>query len=395
MLQALWSASSGMLAQQMSIDAVGNNLANVNTYGYKKSRVDFEDLIYNRVRQPVTVGNNGRQAANVNPVQVGSGVRAAATKMLFEQGNMEQTGNNTDLALSGNAFFEILLPDGRKAYTRDGSFNIDADGYLVASNGYLSNTRNTGGGLLKFPGAEASKLTIDGQGRIFHETPFINLEPYTFSSPKDLEKVEDKIYKPTEDSGEPITLAEAKQQDIDNLPTDEEGNPIYPSEEPKHAVYYQVLLPDGDVGYTTENQFKIDEEGKLVTVDKGYPLEPEVTVDIPNEDQNIKAGAILNANEDGVINHSTEMGKLNIVRFANPAGLERVGSNLYLPTGNSGTAQQADEYNVMQGYVETSNVQVAEEMVNMMLAQRAYELNSRSIKTSDDMLGLANSLLRR
>lgn len=183
MLQALWSASSGMLAQQMAMDSISNNLANVNTYGYKKDRVDFEDLLYNQVKQPVTVGNNGKQATNKNQIQVGVGVRPAATKMLFEQGSLEQTGNNTDLALSGNAFFEILLPDGRKAYTRDGSFNIDANGNLVASNGYLSNAQNVGGGLLKFPGAEASKLIVDDQGRIFQETPFLNLEPYTFTSP--------------------------------------------------------------------------------------------------------------------------------------------------------------------------------------------------------------------
>lgn len=392
MLQALWSASSGMLAQQMSMDTVGNNLANINTYGYKKSRVDFEDLLYNQIRQPNMVTRAGQVVPN--GIQVGVGVRPAATKMLFEQGNLEQTGSSTDLALSGNGFFEIILPDGQRAYTRDGSFNVDADGYLVAANGYLSNMQAAEGGLLKFPGEDASKIMIDDQGVIYQQTPLTTLEPYTFTSPKDLQKVEEGIYIPTEDSGDPVTLEEARDLAAEEEETDEEGNPIR-KEEPTFQSYYQVVMPDGEIGYTPANQFKVNEEGTLVTVDKEYPIDPEVTLELQDNDPYLKPGTVLTADEEGVIHHSTEMGRINLVRFTNPAGLERIGSNLYLATANSGQPQAANDVKVMQGYVETSNVQLADEMVNMMMAQRAYELNSRSIKTSDEMLGMANSLLRR
>lgn len=391
MLQALWSASSGMLAQQTAMDTVANNIANVNTPGYKKNRVDFQDLLYSQIRTPERVTITGQVVQN--GLQVGNGTRLAATQILFEQGSLQPTGNPTDFAISGDAFFEILLPDGRKAYTRDGSFKVDADGYLVTANGELVNMESADGGLVTFSQG-AGKINIDAQGKISQDTPLLQLEPYTFSSPKDLEQVEAGIFKPTDTSGEAILISEMAEEETEEL-VDEEGNLLPAEERTQPQAYYQVILPDGETAYTTESSFKIDEESRLVTTGKGYPLEPEVTVDTEAGEVSLLKGDVVTADREGMINVPEEIGSLNIIRFANPAGLEKLGGNLYVPTVNSGGAQAALEYTVTAGTLEMSNVQIAEEMVNMMMANRAYELNSRSIKTSDEMLGTANQLLRR
>jgi len=386
MLQALWSASSGMLAQQTSIDNVSNNIANVNTPGFKQSRVEFQDLLYSQMRSPGRVTRSG-QTLDAG-IQVGNGSRPAATQLSFVQGPLQETGNHTDLAISGNAFFEIMLPDGSVAYTRDGSFKIDADGYLVTGNGEMVNMNTIDGGFLTFTEG-ASKVNFDDQGTVFRETSALQLEQYSFTSPKDLEMVEQGIYIPTEQSGEPVLTSELDEE------LTEEGNPLEASDRSRPIGYYQVILPDGDIGYTATKNFKIDEEGRLVTADKGYPLEPEVTVEEIIGEGQFSTGDILMVDDNGTLNISEPAGKLNIVQFVNPAGLQKLGSNLYLATENSGQAQPAQDFKVLQSHLEMSNVQVAEEMVNMITANRAYEMNSRSIRTSDEMLGMANSLLRR
>lgn len=391
MIQALWSASSGMLAQQMAMDTVANNIANINTPGYKKSRVEFQDLLYAQVRTPGQVTRTGQVIPN--GIRAGTGARPAATQMLFEQGSLQPTGNPLDFALSGNAFFEVLLPDGSAAYTRDGSFKLDADGYLVTAGGYLVNMETADGGLLTFA-RDASKINVDAGGVIYRDTRLFQLEAFTFQSPQDLERVEPGIFKPTEKSGEAILLSEMETAETEEL-TDEEGNPLPAPEKPKPQVFYQVMLPDGETAYTTQNSFKLDENGRLVTVDKGYPLEPEVTVDTETGETPLKTGDIVTADSEGVVSVPMEAGRLAIVQFPNPAGLARTGSNLYVQTANSGNPQPAGDFAVVQGNLEMSNVQVAEEMINMIMAQKAYELNSRSIRTTDEMLGMANSLLRR
>ena len=134
MMRALWTAASGMNGQQYKIDITANNLANVNTTGFKKSRVDFQDLLYQTVRYagtPVTAG-----AQIPTGIQVGHGVRPVATQRLFTQGTFQQTDNPFDLVIEGDGFFQILLPDGSIAYTRDGAFKRDSDGRLVTSDGF-------------------------------------------------------------------------------------------------------------------------------------------------------------------------------------------------------------------------------------------------------------------
>lgn len=394
MLQALWSASSGMLAQQMSMDNVSNNISNVNTPGYKGSRVEFQDLLYSQMRSPGRVTRSGQTLAA--GIQIGHGSRPAATQLSFEQGPLEETGSPTDLALSGNAFFEVLLPDGSKAYTRDGSFKIDADGFLVSGNGEVVNMETPDNGLLTFTEG-ASKINFDDQGALFRNKSVLQLEQYSFTSPKDLQKVEPGIYMPTDNSGEAVLTPELIQQEIDNTepPVDEEGNPLPIPEKPKPVVYYQVMLPSGDTAYTTQKNFKVDADGRLVTADQGYPLEPEMMADSITGEKAFAAGDVFTVDDNGSLNVPETAGKLNIMQFVNPAGLQKVGSNLYLPTANSGQAQPAQDYKVIRGSLEMSNVQVAEEMVNMITANRAYEMNSRAVRTADDMLGMANSMLRR
>jgi flagellar basal-body rod protein FlgG len=254
MLKSLWIAKTGLDAQQTQMDVVANNLANVNTSGFKRSRAVFEDLLYQTARQPGA--QSSQQTQLPSGLQIGTGVRTVATERLFTQGNLQQTGNSKDVAIQGNGFFQVLLPDGTTAYSRDGSFHSDANGQLVTSSGYVVQPAIT------LP-ANAQTLTV---------------------------------------------------------------------------------ARDGTVSVGT-------------------------------------AGATA----------TTTVGQLQLAQFVNPAGLEARGENLYVETAASGTAStnvpgaNGAGY-LVQGYTETSNVNVAEELVNMIQTQRAYEINSKAIQTSDQML---------
>lgn len=265
MLRSLWTAATGMTAQQYQIDTVANNLSNVNTIGFKKNRADFEDLIY---QQQVLAGTPATAVSEIpTGVYVGHGTRVAATQKLFEIGSLQHTGNKFDMAVASEVgFFKILMPDGTFGYTRDGSFKIDSRQQVVTSNGYL-------------------------------------LEP-------------------------PITL------------------------------------PPGAIN----NTFSVSESGEA-SVKIGDDLRP------------------------------TRIGQIDLFRFVNPAGLQAIGKNLFKETVASGPEIQGTPGlegmgSVLQGFVEMSNVKIVEEMVNMIVAQRAYESNSKSITTSDSMLGTAIAMKR-
>ena len=260
MIRSLYIAKTGLEAQQTNLDVVTNNLANVSTNGFKKSRAVFEDLLYQNVRQPGA--QSSQQTQLPSGLQIGTGVRAVATERLHTQGNPQQTGNSKDVMVNGSGFFQVLMPDGTTAYTRDGSFQTDNNGQLVTSSGYV-------------------------------------LQP-------------------------PITV-------------------------PSNALTMTVGR-DGTVSVTTP-------------------------------------GTVA----------PTQIGSIQLSNFVNPAGLESLGENLYAETGSSGTAQTSTPGTngagvLMQGYVETSNVNVVEEMVNMIQTQRAYEINSKAITTSDQMLAKISQL---
>ena len=262
MIRAMRTAAMGMLAQQLNVDVITNNLSNVNTTGFKKSKMEFQDLLYQKLRMAGVTGQVGAEI----PVslEVGYGVRPVATPRIFSQGDLTSTGNPFDVAIDGDGFFLILLPDGSEAFTRDGAFKLSRDGELVTSDGYIV----------------SPSITI-----------------------------------------------------------------------PEEAQTVSIGV-DGTVSYT----------------EQGIP-EP------------------------------AEVGTLELVRFINPAGLQSLGRNLYSETNSSGaytTGVAAEEGfgSIRQGFLELSNVQIVDEMVNLIIAQRAYEINSKAIQTSEEMIQMANNLRR-
>ena len=262
MMRALWSAASGMKTQQDNMDVVAHNLANVNTYGAKKVRAEFHDLLYQTLRP--AGGNSGPDSQYPTGLQIGLGDRLAATQRIFTQGNLQATGNPTDIAIEGEGFFRIEMPDGTIAYTRDGSFKLDSNRRLVTTDGY----------------PEADNITIDQNA-----------------------------------SNDSITIS-------------------------------------------------------------GTGLVSDVV--------------------DGQTN---EVGQITITRFVNPAGLTAIGKNLFIETEASGEPLDGNPGEdgagtLVQSVIEMSNVQVVEEMVNMIVAQRAYESDAKAITTSDSMLEIANGLKR-
>jgi flagellar basal-body rod protein FlgG len=261
MTQALWIAKTGLDAQQTRMAVTANNLANVNTAGFKRDRASFEDLLYQTVRQPG--GATSEQTQLPTGLQVGTGVRVAATAKNFAQGNLAQTGNALDVAINGRGFFEVLMPDGSSAYTRDGSFQINAQGELVTNAGY----------------------------------------------------------------------------------------PVQPG----------LQIPEGAQSIT------IGADGTVSVQIAGQP-------------------------------EAVQVGALTLSDFVNPAGLQARGENLYLETGASGPAQngapgQGGAGLLIQGSLESSNVNVVEELVSMIETQRAYETNAKAISTTDQMLAYLNNKL--
>jgi flagellar basal-body rod protein FlgG len=251
-----------MAAQETNIDVIANNLANVNTAGFKAARVDFQDLFYQTVRLPGASGGEGVQIPA--GIQVGLGTHAAAVQKLFSPGDLRQTSNPLDLAIEGDGFFQVTRPDGRLAYTRDGSFKLDGQGRLVTADGYP-------------------------------------LEP------------------------EMVIPAEAESVSIS---------------------------PDGTVSVTMPGQ-----------------TDPQ------------------------------QLGQIQLARFLNPSGLSSLGHNLFENTPASGEAALGPASSsgfgqIAQSMLETSNVRIIDEMVNMIVAQRAYEINSKCIQVADEMLAMANALHR-
>lgn len=264
MMRALYTAATGMGAQQMNVDIIANNLANVNTVGFKKSRVDFQDLLYQQIRMAGASSSDSTQVPT--GINIGLGVRPAATQKLFTPGLPKQTTQPLDVRLDGDGFFQIQLPDGDSGYTRDGSFKLDDQRRVVTSDGYL-------------------------------------LEPN-------------------------ITI-------------------------PENVRFEDITIA----------------------------LDGTVQVRVAGE------------------NAMTDVGQVTVATFVNPAGLTAVGSNILRQSPASGDANIGNpgadgRATLVQGQLKMSNVAVIDEMVDLITAQRAYDVNSKSIQTSDEMLGLANNLKR-
>lgn len=254
MIRSLWISKTGLDAQQTQMDVISNNLANVSTSGFKRSRAVFEDLLYQTLRQP---GAQSSQQTQVpSGLQIGTGVRPVAVERIHTQGNLQLTGNQLDVAIQGAGFFQVQMPDGTTAYTRDGSFQLDSQGQLVNSS--------------------------------------------------------------------------------------------------------------------------------------GFPIQPALTIPANSINVTIGRDGLVSITQAGVT-APVQVGSLQLATFVNPGGLQSLGENLYQETASSGTpATTAPGTNgaglLNQTYVETSNVNVVEELVNMIQTQRAYEINSKAIQASDQML---------
>jgi len=264
MIRALWTSASGMEAQQINLDVISNNIANVNTVGFKKSRANFEDLIYQTLRDPGVMSSNENRVPS--GIQIGLGVKLSDVAKIHSQGSLIKTDRDLDLAIQGDGFFRIELPGGGEAYTRAGNFHVDNEGYIVTSEGYRL-------------------------------SPNIQI-----SSPETLVGIS--------------------------------------------------ISPNGKV-------FLVRNEGGQQTTE--------------------------------------ELADIKLYKFMNPAGLKSIGQNLYIYTDASGEPIEGDPNTdgfgkIAQGFLEASNVNIVEEMVNLIVAQRAYEINSKGIITADEMLRTLGTL---
>lgn len=262
MIRALYTAATGMHAQQTNIDVIANNLANVNTTGFKKSRAEFQDLMYQYLVEPGAP--TSATTSNPSGIQVGLGVKTAAVQKVFSQGDLASTGNQLDVAIEGDGFFQVTLADGSTAYTRTGSFQLDQSGQIVTSDGYVVS-----------PGLAIPSDTLS------------------------------------------ISIGQ-----------------------------------DGTVSVIQPNNTAANSLGQLVAV-----------------------------------------------RFPNNAGLRAIGRNLYQETSSSGSPQTGEfaangTGRLNQGFLESSNVSVVEQVVQMITAQRAYDVASKGIQTADDMLSQAINVKR-
>lgn len=260
MLKSLNTAATGMAAQQTNMDVIANNIANVSTAGFKKSRAEFEDLVYQTQKEPGSA--TGANAYSPNGVQVGLGVKTAAVQKDFATGSSLVTKNPFDLQIEGNGFFQVLTPDGEIGYTRDGAFKKDPTGKLI----------------------------------------------------------------------------------------DKNGNTLQP----------EITIPSGAAGVD------ISQTGEVKVI-------------------------------QGLTDPPQTVGQIDIVSFVNPAGLKAMGKNVFMPSPASGQAVttrpglNGTGY-ISQGQLESSNVNIVDEMINMITAQRAYETNSKVIQASDQMLQQTNNL---
>jgi flagellar basal-body rod protein FlgG len=261
-MRALFTSATGMMAQQLNLDVIANNLANVNTTGYKRTSAHFQDLLYQNLRIPGAVSGNGGQLPTGS--QIGLGVSGGTTAHIFTQGVIQQTGADFDLAIKGEGFLKVLLPDGTTGYTRDGALSQDSQGRLVTA--------------------------------------------------------------------------------------------------------------------------------------EGYPIQPEIIIPPDKTSIAISATGTVSVTRAGQTN-AEEIGQIQLTRFVNPAGMMSLGGNIHVPTAASGdptddSPGQNGLGTLLHRSIESANVEVVEEMIRMITAQRAYETNSKAITTADEMLQQANNLKR-
>ena len=203
MIRSLWIAKTGLDAQQTQLDVISNNLANVGTNGFKRSRAVFEDLLYQTLRQPGA--QSSQQTQIPEGLQIGTGARPVATARIMTQGNLQQTGNSLDIAINGQGYFQVLMPDGTTAYTRDGSFHVDSQGQLVTSNGFtLQPPVTIPAGALSITVAQDGTVSVTQSGTVA-PTQIGAIQLANFVNPGGLHALGQNLFQETAASGTPNT----------------------------------------------------------------------------------------------------------------------------------------------------------------------------------------------
>jgi len=380
---ALWAAKTGLDAQQTRMAVTSNNLANVNTSGFKKGRAVFEDLFYQNVRQ---VGaSTSEDSLAPSGLSLGTGVRVVATEKIYTQGSLTQTANPLDVAIQGRGFFQVSLPDGTLAYTRDGAFQLNADGELVTSSGYRVQP-----GINIPTGAQSISIGTDGVVSVQlagqpAPTQVGTLQVVDFVNPAGLQA-----------RGENLLLESAASKVRELLAEEPDGATMVLRVAIQGGGYFQILHPDGTVAYTRDGSFSLDQDGRIVNAN-GYPLEPSITVPANTTSVTIGSDGTVSALVAGNTS-PTQIGSITLAQFINPTGLEALGGNLYRQSAASGDPEEGTPGRdglgtLIQGALESSNVNVVEELVNMIETQRAYEMNSKAISTTDQMLAYVTNQL--
>ncbi|HJA40942.1 MAG TPA: flagellar hook-basal body complex protein [Firmicutes bacterium] len=323
MLRSMYSGISGLRNSQTKLDVVGNNIANVNTYGFKKGRITFKDMVSQNMAgatgSSIVMDANNRGVGGTNPRQVGLGAQIASIDTITTQGNLQTTNRTLDLSISGDGYFTVTDGGNTPYYTRAGNFYLDADGNLVSSEGYSLIGRMAIG--------ERDQTTGVSDG-----DPNTNAFDPTNDNPND----------------EPITDGNRKL--------------FIPSEVSKT----QEVAADGTVTYND-----VDPAIKLKSFSIG---------------QDGSINAIYEGDKQ-----PRKIGQIQVTKFTNTEGLEKVGGNLYTVSANSGDPQEVwptsgGSGSIVSGTLEMSNVDLSEEFTEMIVGQRSFQANSRIITTSDEIL---------
>lgn len=318
MLRSLFTGISGLSAHQEMLDVTANNIANVNTTGFKSSSVEFEDTLSqtmsgggtNTVTTNPTPPPTYTGVGGTNPQQVGLGVQVAGTALNFTQGSNEQTGNKTDMLINGDGFFHVQK-NGTDYYTRNGAFHVDNQGYLVTADGaYVMGT-------MSVPGSSGNPAQ-------------------TILAPIQL----------------PLNTVTGT---LETLPGKDESGAALTGTAPTLA------------STATWTDYTISPDGTITGV--GADGNP---VDVTGTD--VTGGA------------TTDIWRIDVDNFPNPNGLEKAGNSLYTSTTASGKATSMSKINITTGYLEMSNVDLARELSNLIIAERGFQANSKTITTSDQVL---------
>ena len=358
MLRSMYSGISGLRNSQTKLDVVGNNIANVNTYGFKKGRTTFKDMVSQNMAGatgssiPTTnIGGYG----GTNPKQVGLGAQIASIDTIATQGSLQTTNRTLDLGVSGDGYFTVFDGANTPLYTRAGNFYLDAEGNLVTSDGY------------SLVGAMYIGIAVDHEFKAAQGG-----QPVTKSVSAGIPVTKADRGTPGNLAKTPVDKAEdnAKKGDEGTAPTDQ-------------APFRKLFIPS-EVASIQD----VDPKTKAVTY--RLPKANESTVPLKLQSYSIGQDGTINAIYEGD-KQPRVIGQIQVTKFANAEGLEKTGGNLYTVTANSGEPQEVWPQSggggsVVSGTLEMSNVDLSEEFTEMIVGQRSFQANSRIITTSDEIL---------